>query len=147
MSDKRLDLSAARSLKAGEVMRRLALPPVTMTQIVYYCAAARITDPIHFDRDYARTHGFPDAIVNGSLRVAWLAQILCDLVASPNRLADLRCTHSGLLRLGQPAQIEARASGGLEACEGGWLLPCEAETTVDSKVLDRAEGKLFFKQI
>jgi acyl dehydratase len=142
----RIDARSAQALAVGTVINSVTLPPTTMTQMVYYCAAARVTDPIHFDRDYARAHGFPDAIVNGSLRVAWLAQILCDVVESPNRVADLKCAHQGLVLVGQTVRIEARTTGAAQACEGGWLLPCTVETSVESNILDRADGQLFLAQ-
>lgn len=141
-----LDLQSAQALATGAVINSVTLPATTMTQMVYYCAAARVFDPIHFDREFAREHGFPDAIVNGSLRVAWMAQILCDILTLPDRIVELSCSHHGLVPVGQSVTIEARAAGALERCDAGWLLPVEVESSVESTVVDRAKGRIFLTQ-
>lgn len=139
-----IDLAAAKALTAGEVLRQIALKPVTMTQLAFYCAATRVTDPIHYDRDFARRTGFPDAVVNGSLRIAWLTQALADLVAAPDHVSALSCAHRGPLFVGQAMQIEVRAKAGAREAEAGWELPCEVLGSCAGKLIDHAEGALTF---
>lgn len=139
-----LELTAAKGLAAGAVLRRIDLPPVTMTQLVFYCAATRVTDPIHYDRDFARRNGFPDVIVNGSLRIAWLTQALADLVAAPDYVSALGCAHRGPLFVGQAVRIEVLAAGPAAESEDGWQLPCEVLGSCDGKLIDKADGVLTF---
>lgn len=139
-----IDLATAKVLASGEVLRRIALKPVTMTQLAFYCAATRVTDPIHYDRDFARATGFPDVVVNGSLRIAWLTQALADLVAAPDHVAALSCAHRGPLLVGQAMAIEVRATAGATEGEAGWQLPCEVLGNCEGKLIDHAEGALTF---
>ena len=139
----RLDWSAAQKLAPGSVLHRVELPAVTMTQLAFYCAAVRVTDPIHYDRDFALRSGFPDAVVNGSLRMAWLTQALADMIDAPDYIASLKCAHRAAMFVGQSIAFEVRTTAAAEAGDGGCLLPCEVLGRVGDKVIDHAEGVLF----
>lgn len=115
---------------------------MTKTQLVYFCSAARVTDPIHYDVEMAREFGFPGVVVNGSLRVAWLAQTLADLVDPPSFLSHLACSHHGMMIAGDAPVYEATCAGPAEETEGGYLLPCAVAARVGDKVVDRAQGSL-----
>jgi acyl dehydratase len=41
-----------------------------------FSAATWLTHRIHFDREYARTEGFPDLVVHGPLQGAYLSELL-----------------------------------------------------------------------
>ena len=142
MSDERLDWHSAQKVTAGTILRRIDLPTVTMTQLVYYCAAARVTDPIHYDRDFARRAGFPDVVVNGSLRIAWLTQALSDLVEAPDFVSALRCSHRGPMYVGQTLSLEVRVIAPAEKISESRVLPCAVIGRLGDKVIDRAEGAL-----
>ena len=90
----------------GEIVYRHERGPATLTQLAYYCAAVGVVDPIHYDRLFAREAGFPDAVVNGSLRIAWMSQVLADFAGSQGRLVHLSCNHRGLLLVGQAMVTE-----------------------------------------
>lgn len=92
--------------RMGEVVYRHLRRPATLTQLAYYCAAVGVVDPIHYDRLFAREAGFPDAVVNGSLRIAWMSQVLVDFSGPEGRLVQLRCNHRGLLLVGQSMVTE-----------------------------------------
>ena len=49
-------------------------------------------DPIHYDREYAKKRRFPDAVVNGRLKVALLIQLI---------LKKLGCRHRGVNIIGE----------------------------------------------
>ena len=59
-------------------------------------------DPIHYDRAYARLRRFPDAVVNGRLKVAWLIQLMTNWIGDEGRLKKLGCQHRGMDIIGEP---------------------------------------------
>jgi acyl dehydratase len=142
MSATRVTASAAAALAVGTVLHRVALPAVSRTQLVYYCAAARVTDPIHYDREAARAAGFNDVVVNGSLRIAWLTQALADLVAAPDFVSSLRAAHRGPMLAGQSLSLVVRVAAPLIDQGAALWLPCEVIGTIDDQVVDQAEGVL-----
>lgn len=142
MTAQRLDWHDAQNLAAGTVLGLINLPAVTMTQLVYYCAAARVTDPIHYDRDFARRAGFPDAVVNGSLRIAWLTQAMSDFVEPPDFVSSLRCAHRGPMYVGQALSLEVRVTAPAENENEGCVLHCEVIGRLGDTVIDHAEGSL-----
>lgn len=83
---------------------RFSVPAVTMTQSVFYCAAAGVSDPIHFDRVAAAAAGFDDAVVNGSLRAAVMTEALAS-VTGGRLVRSFESRHRNLLLLGQPFEI------------------------------------------
>lgn len=146
-----MDVAALRpaqlkGLEPGAVLGAATLPAVTMTQLAFYCAAVGVTDPIHYDRDFARRAGFPDAVVNGSLRVAWMAQLLDALAppgsGEPRRLA---CSHRGLMLVGQVPRYEARLRAQSLAADGTCVVEVEVTGTVDGRITDQGEATLHLK--
>jgi acyl dehydratase len=85
---------------------RIDLPSVTMTQMAYYCAATGVRDPIHYDRDFARSLGFKDAVANGSLRQGWMCYAGEALVSPGLRLVSVKCQHRGPLYVGDDISME-----------------------------------------
>ncbi len=84
-----------------------ALPPATMTQLAYYSAAAGVVDPIHYDREFARERGFRDAVVNGSLRVSWMAYAAVAIGPAAGELIGFRCEHRGIACVGDDLEMQA----------------------------------------
>ncbi len=146
MTPFRLGLARARDLRPGEVLHRVALPPVTSTQLAFYCAASRVADPIHYDREFARRFGFRDLVVNGSLRIAWLTRALADLVAPPDYVAQLRCAHRGPMFVGEAIALEVQVSAAAGAAENGFELPCTVTGRVGDTIVDQGDGILLFVQ-
>jgi len=65
-----------------DVHEGMELPSIvktpTVPQLFMYSAVTRNPHRIHYDREYARTEGHPDALVHGPLQ----ASMLCSLVTS-----------------------------------------------------------------
>jgi 3-hydroxybutyryl-CoA dehydratase len=141
-----LTVAQAQALQPGTLLHRVELPPVTSTQLAFYCAATRVADPIHYDRDFARRFGFRDLVVNGSLRISWLTGALADLVAAPDYVAHISCAHHAPVFVGDAVSLEVQTSGAAETVEGGWELPCQVTASVAGKRVDQAEGRLFFAE-
>lgn len=139
-----LDRAAAEAAAPGDVLVRLALPPVTMTQLVFYCGAAGVTDPIHFDRAFAQRFGFPDCVVNGSLRVSWMAEAAASAVRAPNHLVEISCSHLKPMYVAAAGAIEMRLRERRTGSGGAVLLACDLEIRVGDDVVDRADAVLNF---
>ena len=123
----------------GTILLRLELPPISATQLTFYCGATGVTDPIHYDLDFARRFGFPERVVNGSLRVAWIAETAAALVRAPGYLHTLSCQHRKPLYLGTAPTIEIR----LRAVDASSAtLDCDVEVTAHGEVVDTAELSL-----
>ena len=139
-----LDLSAAGALIPGAVLHRVALPAVTCTQLAFYCAAVRVPDPIHYDREFARRFGFADLVVNGSLRISWLTRALTDLVAAPDYLGHIACAHRGPMFVGDALTIEVSVAAPVRGTDAGCELSCEVVGHSGGQLIDRADGVLVF---
>ena len=137
----RLSWQTVGTLRPGDLLGCVEAPPVTMTQLAFYCGAVGVTDPIHYDREFARRAGFADAVVNGSLRVAWLAQAVKNLLAEHDQLSSLQCTHRGMMTVGQAARIEIRFKEQRQH-DDHVLLRCTVENHVGSALVDIAEAEI-----
>ena len=74
------------SVKEGDMLPSLSLPPVTRATLALYAGASGDHNPIHIDADYARAAGMPDVFAHGMLLMAWLGRLLTNW--APQR--DLR---------------------------------------------------------
>jgi acyl dehydratase len=113
------EAGSALDVTGGKGSWSLSLPPVTMTQMAYYCAATGVRDPIHYDRLFAREMGFRDAVANGSLRLGWLCYAGEALAGPGRRLLSVRCQHRGPLYVGDDISMEivVEPSPGLEGTQ------------------------------
>lgn len=135
-----LDPAALARCREGDVLHAKTLAVVSMTQLAFYCATVGVTDPIHYDREFARKAGFADAVVNGSLRVAWMAQILADL--APARLESLNCSHRGVMLVGEAPRFEVRLRSHQRTPEGATRIEVTIEATVGDAKRDVGEATL-----
>lgn len=122
-----------------QLIRSILQPQVSMTQLAFYCAAAGVTDPIHYDRAFAQRSGFADCVVNGSLRVAWMAQALHELAFPDGWLARLQCSHRGLMLVGATPRIEIRYQSHTRR-DDGVLVALSVQTLVDGQACDLGTG-------
>ncbi|GAA5231838.1 hypothetical protein FOZ76_14810 [Verticiella sediminum] len=137
-----LNRARLQSCRLGDVLAGVDLPAVTMTQLAFYCAAVGVTDPIHYDRDFARKANFADAVVNGSLRVAWMAQVLAELAPEPGLLLRLHCSHRGIMLVGEAPHYSVRYAGHESTLDGGCLLHCRIEASVNGQIRDVGDASL-----
>ena len=64
--------------KAGEVLPKLTIEPISRASLALYAGASGDHNPIHIDTDYTTQIGFPDVIVHGMLIMGYLGRILTD---------------------------------------------------------------------
>ena len=68
------------SLKVGDEIPALKIPPVSRHTLALYCGASGDHNPIHVDLDYAKSAGLYDVIAHGMLSAGYLARMLTDWV-------------------------------------------------------------------
>jgi acyl dehydratase len=64
------------SVKIGDQLPALQLPPVDRTTLALFAGASGDHNPIHIDTDFARRSGMPDVFAQGMLGMAWLARLI-----------------------------------------------------------------------
>jgi acyl dehydratase len=64
------------SVKIGEQLPALQLPPVDRTMLALFAGASGDHNPIHIDVDVARRAGMSDVFAQGMLGMAWIARLI-----------------------------------------------------------------------
>jgi acyl dehydratase len=94
--------SSAALRPAGEVA-------IAATAAHVYTECARIWNPIHTDREYARAAGLPDIILHGTATLAYsVSALLKRFAVQPSRVKRLRCRFSGMVLL--PSMLGVHAA-------------------------------------
>jgi acyl dehydratase len=99
--------------------------PATAAHV--YTECARIWNPIHTDRAYARAAGLPDIILHGTATLAFSVSAL-----KPERVRRVRCRFAGMVlmpstltvhasRVGDAIAFETRDAEGGAVIERGWI--------------------------
>jgi len=88
------------SIKVGDLLPPLLLPPVTRTMLALYADASGDPNPIHVDADFARAAGMPDVVAHGMLLMAWLGRMLTNW-APQHDLREFGVRFSALTRVGE----------------------------------------------
>jgi acyl dehydratase len=79
------------SLKPGDALPALELPPISRLDLALYCGASGDHNPIHVDIDFAKSAGMTDVFAHGMLSAAWLGRLLTNWVPqSAIRSLDVR---------------------------------------------------------
>jgi acyl dehydratase len=94
----------------GDELPAVMREPVTATQLVMYCGASAVSDPIHYDLEIAKASGFPDLVVNGPLRVGFLAQLLTDWAYPGGWIERFNVQHRGLALRGDAINSRGRVT-------------------------------------
>lgn len=130
-------LSALADLRPGDEIATYTWPPITRTQLAFYCAASGVTDPIHYDLTMAREHHFEDLVVNGSFRVGMFELLIRHLWPGQADLEELRCRHSSgvLVDSAVTTRVLLRAAG-RDACE------LELTHAVADRITDSCSARL-----
>ncbi len=95
------------SVKPGDPLPPLALPPLTRTMLALYAGASGDHNPIHIDIDFARRAGMPDVFAHGMLGMAWLTRMLTRWVPQ-SRLRRIDVRFAGITHLGNAITCRGR---------------------------------------
>ena len=100
----------SKQLTYEDVKEGMEIPPLAKEtsnrMSVEWAGASGDYDPIHYDTDYARKRRFPDAIVNGRLKVAWLMQLMTRWIGDEGKLKKLGCQHRGMDIIGDTVKVK-----------------------------------------
>ena len=97
------------TLKAGDTLPPLDLPPITRHQLALYCGASGDHNPIHVDIDFAKSAGMPDVFAHGMLSAAWLGRLLTNWVPqSAIRSLDIR--FAAITQVGERIRCEGKVA-------------------------------------
>lgn len=84
----------------GDALTPLSKPPVTKTQLVMYSGASGDFNPIHTVEEFAVQAGLGGVIAHGMLTMAFVGQMLTDLVGEEGNLVDFGVRFKGMVRPG-----------------------------------------------
>ncbi len=62
-------------------------------QLVKWAAASGDFNELHYDKDLATSLGFPDVILHGRLKAAFLGQLITDWIGDRGNLRKLSCSY------------------------------------------------------
>jgi hypothetical protein len=75
------------------------IPPLTKhptkRQLVKWAVASGDLNELHYDKDYATNLGFPDVILHGRLKAAFLGQLMTEWIGDKGKLKRLACNYRG----------------------------------------------------
>lgn len=79
----------------GSEIPSLVKRPTTQ-QLVMWAGASGDYNPIHYDKDFARSRGLPGVVVHGQLSTAFICQMLSDWHGKNGSLKKLNVGYKGL---------------------------------------------------
>lgn len=90
----------AEQLFYEDVEIGMEIPPLvkhpTTQQLVKWAGASGDYYELHYDKDFARGQGFPDVLVHGRLKAAFLGQLMTNWIGEQGTLKKLTCNYRGL---------------------------------------------------
>ena len=117
-----------RSISYDQVEIGTEIPAVTKQptsrQLVKWAAFSGDINEIHYDKDFAVKQGLPGVIIQGSLILSFLAQMLTDWIGEDGILRELACSFRGMNTLGEPITCRGRVTRKF-ARNGEHCLECE----------------------
>ncbi|EHP42062.1 acyl dehydratase [Cupriavidus basilensis OR16] len=87
------------TLKVGDVLPPLALPPIDRTTLALFAGASNDHNPMHIDIDFARKGRMPDVFAHGMLSMAYLGRLLTQWV-SQAQVREFNARFAGITHLG-----------------------------------------------
>jgi acyl dehydratase len=123
-------LPAFESIKVGDALPPLTLPPLTRTTLALFAGASGDHNPIHIDSDAAREAGLPDVIGHGMLTMSWLGRLLTGW--APQRdLREFGVRFTAITRIGERITCTGRVTKKLERA-GERLVQVEVKAANDA---------------
>jgi acyl dehydratase len=102
------------TIKVGDMLPPLALPPVDRTTLALFAGASGDHNAVHIDIDVARRAGMPDVFAHGMLSMAWLGRLLTQWV-DQRQLRQFGVRFVGITQLGHQITCTGRVAEKFEA--------------------------------
>jgi len=96
-------------IEIGSEITPLLKQPDTR-QLVMWAGASGDYNPIHYDKDFARSRGLPGVIVQGQLVFSFLGQLMTDWIGEQGSLKKMNCTYRGINFPGEPITIKGKVT-------------------------------------
>ncbi len=90
----------------GQALGPLVKPPVTKTQLVMYSGASGDFNPIHTVDEFAEQAGLGGVIAHGMLTMAFVGQMLSEIVGVEGDLLTFGIRFTGMVRPGDVVTCE-----------------------------------------
>jgi acyl dehydratase len=84
-----------QDVAVGDEVSPISKQPTTQ-QLVMWAGAVGDYQPIHYDKDFAQSHGLSGVIVHGQLVGAFLGQLMTDWIGEKGILRRLSCSYKGM---------------------------------------------------
>ena len=115
------------------------LPTLTVTvdetQMFFFSAATYNGHRIHYDKEWARTEGYDDVLVQGPLQAALLARALGDWMGGRGRLVSFSVQNRAVAHPGQRLDFGGRVTGKRAGENGAGLVDLDIAGRRDDTVL------------
>ncbi len=89
-----------KQLSYGDVQVGMELPPLvkrpTTRQLVMWAGASDDYFELHYDKDFASSHGLPGVLVHGALTSSFLAQLVTDWIGKQGTIKKFGCQFRGM---------------------------------------------------
>ncbi len=82
----------------------------TTRQLVMWAGASGDYNPIHYDKDFARSKGLSGVIVHGQLVACFLSQLITDWIGEGGILRKLTCNYRNMNFPGEAITCQGRVS-------------------------------------
>lgn len=102
----------------GDALASITKPPVTKTQLVMYSGASGDFNPIHTVEEFAIGAGLGGVIAHGMLTMAFVGQMLTDIVGDTGTLVQFGVRFAEMVRPGDVITCEGFVKR-VEEEEGG----------------------------
>jgi len=96
--------------QSGDAIGPLVKPPVTQTQLVMYSGASGDFNPIHTVEEFAKKAGLGGVIAHGMLTMAFVGQMLTDLIGLEGDLRTFGVRFTGMVRPGDVITCQGRVT-------------------------------------
>jgi acyl dehydratase len=102
-----MNLLAFNTVRIGDDLPTLLLPPVNRTALALFGGASGDHNAIHLDIDVARRAGLPDVFAQGMLGMAWVGRLLTGW-APQRQLRSFGVRFQGITHLGNALRCNGR---------------------------------------
>ena len=93
----------------GSEIAPLVKQPTTR-QLVMWAGAVGDYQPIHYDKDFARSRDLPGVIVHGQLVGAFLGQLMTDWIGEQGTLRKFSCSYKGMNYPGEAVTCKGKVT-------------------------------------
>ena len=107
-------------VKEGQDIPTLEKTPTART-LVQWAGASGDFFELHYDKDFAKSMGYPNVLVHGRLEAAYLTQLLTDWAGEKGLVKKMSVQYRGNAFPGQKLLMQGQ---GHQEVSEGWREPC-----------------------